>query len=152
MRSILGLCWFRGCKGLQPSRSGTTIGALIKTWRAPGPSAPWVTTSIPHQFCTPTSSASAPPAQNWCGTRGVSNAENRPTGHGQGAHPELFGIRARTPVSHCGAGVPARALEFGHFRRGTNAKPELDAWIAAQRLNRLAQAAVAEAMAPLMLW
>ena len=49
MRSILGLCWFRG-KGLQPSRSGTTIGALIKTWRAPGPSAPWVTTSIPHQF------------------------------------------------------------------------------------------------------
>jgi len=32
------------------------------------------------------------------------------------------------------------------FRRGTNVKPEVDAWIAAQRLNRLAQAAVAEAM------
>ena len=45
-----------------------------------------------------------------------------------------------------------RPLEFGHFRRGTNVKPEVDAWIAAQRLNRLAQAAVAEAMAPLMLW
>jgi hypothetical protein len=28
---------------------------------------------------------------------------------------------------------------FGHFRRGTNVKPEVDAWIAAQRLNRLAQ-------------
>jgi hypothetical protein len=31
-------------------------------------------------------------------------------------------------------------LVFGHFRRGTNVKPEVDAWIAAQRLNRLAQA------------
>ena len=31
-------------------------------------------------------------------------------------------------------------------------KPEVDAWIAAQRLNRLAQAVVAEAMAPLMFW
>jgi len=31
------------------------------------------------------------------------------------------------------------ALVFGHFRRGTNVKPEVDAWIAAQRLNRLAQ-------------
>jgi len=43
-------------------------------------------------------------------------------------------------------------LVFGRFRRGTDVKPEVDAWIAAQRLNRLAQAAVAEAMAPLMLW
>ena len=43
-------------------------------------------------------------------------------------------------------------IGLGHLRRGTNAKPEVDAWIAAQRLNRLAQAAVAEAMAPLMLW
>ena len=31
-------------------------------------------------------------------------------------------------------------LVFGHFHRGTNVKPEVDAWIAAQRLNRLAQA------------
>ena len=38
-------------------------------------------------------------------------------------------------------------LVFGHFRCGTDVKPEVDAWIAAQRLNRLAQAAVAEAMA-----
>jgi len=38
-----------------------------------------------------------------------------------------------------------RPLGFGHFRRGTNVKPEVDAWIAAQRLNRLAQAAVARA-------
>ena len=30
-------------------------------------------------------------------------------------------------------------LQFGHFRRGTNVEPEVDAWIAAQRLNRLAQ-------------
>ena len=45
-----------------------------------------------------------------------------------------------------------RPQVFGHFRRGTNVKPEVEAWIAAQRLNRLAQAAVAEAMAPLMLW
>ena len=29
-----------GCKGLQPSRSGTTIDALIVNWRASGPSAP----------------------------------------------------------------------------------------------------------------
>ena len=29
---------------------------------------------------------------------------------------------------------------FGHFRCGTNVKPEVGAWIAAQRLNRLAQA------------
>ena len=36
-------------------------------------------------------------------------------------------------------------LVLGHFRRGTNVKPEVDAWIAAQRLNRLAQAAVARA-------
>jgi hypothetical protein len=43
-------------------------------------------------------------------------------------------------------------LEFGHFRGGTNVKPEIDVWIAAQRLNRLARAAVADAMAPLMLW
>jgi len=45
-----------------------------------------------------------------------------------------------------------RSLVFGHFRHKTNVKPEVDAWIAAQRLNRLAQATVAEAMAPLMLW
>ena len=32
------------------------------------------------------------------------------------------------------------ALVFGHFRRGTNVKPEVEASIAAQRLNRLAQA------------
>ena len=44
------------------------------------------------------------------------------------------------------------ALVYGNFRRGADVKPEVDAWIAAQRLNRLAQAAVAEAMAPLMLW
>ena len=31
-------------------------------------------------------------------------------------------------------------IGLGHLRRGTNAKPEVDAWIAAQRLNRLAQA------------
>ena len=30
-------------------------------------------------------------------------------------------------------------LQFGHFRRGTNVEPEVDAWIAAQRLNRIAQ-------------
>ena len=40
-----------------------------------------------------------------------------------------------------------RPLEFGRFRRGTNVKPEVDAWIAAQRLNRLAQAAIASATA-----
>ena len=34
MRPMLGLYWFGGCKGLQPSRSETSIGALIKTWRA----------------------------------------------------------------------------------------------------------------------
>ena len=32
------------------------------------------------------------------------------------------------------------------------AEPKVDAWIAAQRLKRLAQAAVAKAMAPLVLW
>jgi hypothetical protein len=42
------------------------------------------------------------------------------------------------PSHIVGAGVPARALVFGHFRRGTNVKPEVGAWIAAQRLNRLA--------------
>jgi hypothetical protein len=41
----------------------------------------------------------------------------------------------------------ATPLVCGHFRRGTNVKPEVDAWIAGQRLNRLAQAAVAEATA-----
>src|SRR5215471_6878613 len=40
MRQTLGLYWFGGCKGLQPPRSETSIGALIKTWRASGPSAP----------------------------------------------------------------------------------------------------------------
>src|SRR5262249_20700519 len=40
MRPTLGHYWVRGCEGPQPSRSGTTIGALIRTWRAPGPSAP----------------------------------------------------------------------------------------------------------------
>ena len=40
-----------------------------------------------------------------------------------------------------------RPLEFGRFRRGINVKPEVDAWIAAQRLNRLAQAAIASATA-----
>ena len=38
-------------------------------------------------------------------------------------------------------------IGLGHLRRGTNAKPEVDAWIAAQRLNRLAQAAIASATA-----
>ena len=33
-----------------------------------------------------------------------------------------------------------------------NIKAGVEAWIDAQRLNRLAQAAVADAMAPLMLW
>src|SRR5262249_44966855 len=37
MRPMLGLYGFRGCKGLQPSKSRRTIGALIKTWRAPVP-------------------------------------------------------------------------------------------------------------------
>ena len=31
----LGLYGFRGCKGLQPSRSGSILGTLIKSWRAP---------------------------------------------------------------------------------------------------------------------
>ena len=57
--------------------------------------------------------------------------------------------RKRRPTIKASSGTP---LVFGHFRRGTNVKPEVDAWIAAQRLNRLAQAAVAEAMAPLTLW
>jgi len=39
MRSILGLCWFRGCKGLQPSRSGTTIGTFDQDLEGAGPSA-----------------------------------------------------------------------------------------------------------------
>jgi hypothetical protein len=44
-----GLYRFRGCKGLQPSKSETTIGALIKTWRASGPSAPcWAMQAL---FC-----------------------------------------------------------------------------------------------------
>ena len=30
--------------------------------------------------------------------------------------------------------VSTLGLEFGHFRRGTNVKPEVDAWIAASRL------------------
>ena len=50
------------------------------------------------------------------------------------------------------AGEAARACSLDIFRRGNYVKPEVDAWIAARRLNRLAQAAVAEAMAPLMLW
>jgi len=37
-------------------------------------------------------------------------------------------------------GRPRPRMEFGHFRRGTNVKPKVEAWIAAQRLNRLAQA------------
>src|SRR6516162_3856096 len=40
----LGQRWafvgIRGCEGPQPSRSGRTIGALSKTWRASGPAAP----------------------------------------------------------------------------------------------------------------
>jgi hypothetical protein len=36
-------------------------------------------------------------------------------------------------------GRPRPSLGFGHFRGGTNVKLEVDAWIAAQRLNRLAQ-------------
>src|SRR5262245_51753043 len=40
----LGQCWaflgVRGCEGPQPSRAGRTIGALIKTSRVSGPSAP----------------------------------------------------------------------------------------------------------------
>src|SRR6516162_6065550 len=31
---------FHVCKGLQPSRPGATIAALISIWRASGPSAP----------------------------------------------------------------------------------------------------------------
>jgi len=31
------------------------------------------------------------------------------------------------------------SLVFGRFRGGTIVKPEVDAWVAAQRLNRLAQ-------------
>ena len=41
-----------------------------------------------------------------------------------------------------GTGVPARPLQplvFGHFGRRTNVEPEVETWIAAQRLNRLAQ-------------
>ena len=65
----------------------------------------------------------------------------------------LLALRARLSCRHAfGAMTAERSLVFGHFRRGTNVKPEVNAWIAAQRLNRLAQAAVAEAMAPLMLW
>ena len=45
-------------------------------------------------------------------------------------------------------GRPRPRLVFGHFRRGTNVKSEVDAWIAAQRLDRLAQAAVATLWRP----
>src|SRR5262249_3168361 len=55
----MGQCWafigFRGCKGLQPSRSGRTIRALIKTWRASGPSAP--RGSLQASFCRNKASA-----------------------------------------------------------------------------------------------
>ena len=44
---MLGLYEFRGCKGLQPSKSITAIEALIQTWRASGPSAPcWATEAL----------------------------------------------------------------------------------------------------------
>ena len=32
--------------------------------------------------------------------------------------------------------VGGGSLEFGHFRGGTDVRPGVDAWIAAQRLNR----------------
>ena len=39
--------------------------------------------------------------------------------------------RKRRPTIKASSGTP---LVFGHFRRGTSVKPEVDAWIAAQRL------------------
>ena len=39
--------------------------------------------------------------------------------------------RKRRPTIKASSGTP---LVFGHFRRGTNVKPEVDAWIAASRL------------------
>ena len=37
---MLGLYWFHGCKGLQPSKSITAIKVLIETLEGAGPSAP----------------------------------------------------------------------------------------------------------------
>ena len=50
------------------------------------------------------------------------------------------------------AGGDARAWSLDIFAAELMLGPGVEAWIAAQRLNRLAQAAVADAMAPLMLW
>ena len=36
---MLSLSWFRGCKGLQPSKSITAIKVLIETLEGAGPSA-----------------------------------------------------------------------------------------------------------------
>jgi len=63
-----------------------------------------------------------------------------------------------TDPAAAGSGLAAGALFatpaglWTFFAGEPNVKPEVGVWIAAQRLNRLAQAAVAEAMAPLMLW
>jgi hypothetical protein len=41
--------------------------------------------------------------------------------------------------------LPAcKAMVFGHFHGGTDVRLGVDGWIAAQRLNRLAQAAVSD--------
>src|SRR6516162_5374918 len=57
------------------------------------------------------------------------------------------GLKLVNPSAREGR-LRAVRLEFGHFCRGTNIKPEVGARIAAQRLNKLAQAAVATLWCP----
>src|SRR6516164_1611626 len=46
---------------------------------------------------------------------------------------------AAAPLNQSRTWCTSPRLVFGHFRHGTSVKPEVDAWIAAERLNRLAQ-------------